>query len=155
MEEKEKKPKEEGGKHRGEMKTAGNQWAHMFWMMYAQLTRHTAGLAGFRRLLVPMARDNQDGILTTCWEESMGQGRGPGKESGEVLFWKGWMLQQAAAFPLHITWVIPQIEEPHWGFPECSTSKVRPASEGTGPGAWAGSLTRGNPDSGKGSHYLR
>lgn len=61
----------------------------------------------------------------------------------------------AATFPLCITWVNPQIEEPHWGFPECSISKVRPASEARGPGAWAGSLTRGNPDGGKGSHYLR
>lgn len=56
--------------------------------------------------------------------------------------------------PLH-TSLSPCPGKEHGGFPECSTSKVKPASEATGPGAWAGSLTRGNSDSGKGSHYLR
>lgn len=57
--------------------------------------------------------------------------------------------------PLHTSSLSPYPGKEHGGFPECSTSKVRPDSEARGPGAWAGSLTRGNPDSGKGSHYLR
>lgn len=115
---------------------------------------HTASLVGFRRLLVPMARDNKNGILTTCWEESMGQGGDLGRSQERSCF--GRLGAAAEAFPLRITWASPQIEEPHWGFPECSsTYKVRLDSEATGPGAWAGSLTHGNPDSGKGSHYLR
>lgn len=40
------------------------------------------------------------------------------------------------------------------GFPECITSKVKPATEAAGAGPWTGSWTRGNPDGGKGTEAI-
>lgn len=50
-----------------------------------------------------------------------------------------------------VTSLGPQPGKEHiGGFPECSIPKVKPHTEASGAGPWAGSRTHGNPESGKG-----